>query len=215
MNLSLQKRITDDFHNMYYQSSHTWNSGNTKYMGIPCFQNPMDMWIIQEIIFETRPNIIIECGSFMGGTSLFLAHLLDNVNIDGRVFSIDVENKSRTNHSKITKLIGMSTSAMIFRQISDVIEDSDKVMVILDSDHRTENVLKEMQIYSNIVTSGCYMVVMDSNLGGNPVNIPEIGAGPMKAIEAFLKLDDRFEIDITREKFYFTFAPSGWLRRVK
>lgn len=213
MNLSLQKRITDDFHNMYYQSSHTWNSGNTKYMGIPCFQNPLDMWIIQEIIFETKPNIIIECGSFMGGTSLFLAHLLDNINIDGRIFSIDVENKSRANHPKIIKLTGMSTSAMIFRQISDVIEDSDKVMVILDSDHRTENVLKEMQIYSTIVTLGCYMVVMDSNLGGNPINLPEIGAGPMKAIESFLKLDSRFEIDITKEKFYFTFCPSGWLRR--
>ena len=215
MNLTLQKRITDDFHNMYYQSSHTWNYGNTKYMGIPCFQNPLDMWIFQEIIFETRPNIIIECGSFMGGTSLFLAHLMDNANIDGRVFSIDVENKSRANHPKIIKLTGMSISAMIFRQISEVIEDSDKVMVILDSDHRTENVLKEMQIYSNIVTSGCYMVVMDSNIGGNPINLPEIGAGPMKAIFSFLKLDDRFEIDITKEKFYFSFAPNGWLKRVK
>lgn len=213
MNLTLQKRTTDDFHKMYYESSHTWNSGNTKYMGIPCFQNPLDMWIIQEIIFETKPNIVIECGSFMGGTSLFLAHLLDNIGIDGRVFSIDVENKSRANHSKIIKLTGMSTSAMIFRQISDVIEDSDRIMVILDSDHRTENVLKEMQIYSNVVTSGCYMVVMDSNLGGNPINLPEIGAGPMKAIEAFLKLDDKFEIDITKEKFYFTFCPSGWLRK--
>ena len=215
MNLTLQKRITDDFHKLYYHSSHTWNSGNTKYMGIPCFQNPLDLFILQEIIFETKPNIIIECGSFMGGTSLFLAHLMDNANIDGRVFSIDVENKSRANHPKIIKLTGMSVSAMIFRQISEVIEDNDKVMVILDSDHRTENVLKEMQIYSNIVTPGCYMVVMDSNIGGNPINLPEIGAGPMKAIEAFLKLDDKFEIDVEKEKFYFTFAPSGWLRRIK
>ena len=214
MNLSLQKRITDDFHSMYYQSSHTWNSGNTKYMGIPCFQNPLDMWVLQEIIFETKPTVIVECGSYMGGSSLFFAHVMDNMKIDdGVVFSIDVQNKSMANHPKITKLTGMSTSAMIFRHISDGIRDDDKVMVVLDSDHRTENVLKEMQIYSTIVTPGCYMVVMDSNLGGNPINLPEIGPGPMKAIEAFLKLDDRFEIDITKEKFYFTFCPNGWLRR--
>ena len=215
MNLSLQKRITDDFHTMYYQSSHTWNSGNTKYMGIPCFQNPLDMWILAEIIFETKPTIIIECGSYMGGTSLFFAHIMDNAKIDGMVFSIDVQDKSMANHPKIKRLIGISTSGLIFRRIEDEMGSGDKVMVVLDSDHRTENVLKEMQIYSNIVTPGCYMVVMDSNLGGNPINLPEIGDGPMKAIEAFLKLDDRFEIDITKEKFYFTFAPSGWLRRVK
>ena len=213
MNLSLQKRITDDFHSMYYGSSHTWNSGNTKYMGIPCFQNPLDMWIMQEIIFETKPTVIIECGSYMGGSSLFFAHMMNNAKINGKIFSIDVEDRSKVNHSKIKRLFGMSTSAMVFRHIEDEITEEDKVMVVLDSDHRTENVLKEMQIYSNIVTPGCYMIVMDSNIGGNPVNLPEIGPGPMKAIEAFLKLDDRFEIDITKEKFFFTFCPSGFLRR--
>ena len=220
MNLSLQKRITDDFHSMYYGSSHTWNSGNTKYMGIPCFQNPLDMWIMQEIIFETKPTVIIECGSFMGGTSLFFAHMMDIISKHQgwggdrrRVFSIDVQDKSQAEHERIIKLIGISTSAMIFSKIANDINGFDKVMVVLDSDHRTENVLKEMQIYSTIITPGCYMVVMDSNLGGNPINLPEIGAGPMKAIEAFLKLDDRFEIDITKEKFYFTFCPNGFLRR--
>ncbi len=213
MNLSLQKRITDDFHSMYYQSSHTWNGGNTKYMGIPCFQNPLDLWIMQEIIYETKPTIIIECGSFMGGTSLFFAHMMDNMSIDGKIFSIDVQDRSEADHKKIIKMLGMSTSAMIFRDILDRISEDDRMMVVLDSDHNTENVLKEIQIYSNLVTPGCYMVVMDSNIGGNPINIPEIGLGPMKAIFSFLKLDDRFEIDITKEKLYITFCPSGWLRR--
>ncbi len=213
MNLSLQKRVTDDFHKMYYESSHTWNQGNTKYMGIPCFQNPLDLWIMQEIIFETKPTIIIECGSYMGGSSLFFAHIMDGAKIDGKVFSIDVEDRSKADHPKIKRLFGKSTSAMVFRHIENEITEDDRVMVVLDSDHRTENVLKEMQIYSTIVTSGCYMVVMDSNLGGNPIHLPEIGDGPMRAIEAFLKLNDKFEIDITKEKFFFTFCPSGWLQR--
>ncbi len=212
MNIVEQKYITDNFHKMYYGSSHTWNSGNTKYMGISTFQNPLDMWIFQEIIYDTRPTVIIECGSYMGGTSLFLAHILENCGINGRVFSIDVNDRSQAKHSRITKLIGMSTSAMIFKTVIDSIFDDDKVMVILDSDHSAENVLKEMQIYSSVVTKGCYMVVMDSNIG-NPIKMPELEPGPMRAIESFLKLDDRFEIDVEKEKFYFTFCPNGWLRR--
>ncbi len=209
----IEKGIINNFHLLYYTSSHTWNGGHTTWMGVPCFQNPLDMWILQEIIFETKPTVIIECGSAMGGGSLFFAHMMDNAEIEGRVFSIDVQDMSMAKHPKIRKMVGMSTSAMIFRNISEEITEDDKVMVVLDSDHRTENVLKEMQIYSNIVTPGCYMVVMDSNLGGNPINQPEIGPGPTKAIEAFLELDEKFEIDITKEKFYFTFCPNGWLRK--
>jgi cephalosporin hydroxylase len=182
-------------------------------MGIPCFQNPLDLWIIQEIIHETKPTIIIECGSAMGGTSMFLAHVLDNANLPGNIFSIDVGDNSKASHRRITKLVGMSTAAMTFNIVNDAIGKDDEVMVILDSDHSTENVLKEMQIYSNVVTPGCYMIIQDSNIGGNPVNLPSLGPGPMQAIYSFLKLDDRFEIDITREKFYFTFCPNGWLKR--
>ena len=93
-----------------------------------------------------------------------LAHMLDNTKIDGMVLSIDIGSESKAEHPKIKKFNGTSVSALIFRNIQDEIWDGARVMAILDSDHSTENVLKEMQIYSTLVTPGCYMVVMDSNL---------------------------------------------------
>jgi cephalosporin hydroxylase len=211
---AIERKIADAFHLMYYNSRHTWNEGNTKWMGIPCFQNPLDMWILQEIIFETRPTIIIECGSFMGGGSLFFANMMDAAKIEhGAIVSIDVANRSEAKHSRIIKLEGRSTSSLTLDRLKSFIEEEDKVMVVLDSDHTTENVSNEMRIYAPMVTPGCYMVVMDSNLGGHPIDIPEIGPGPMLAIEQFMKTHDEFEIDRSKEKFYFTFAPSGWLKK--
>jgi cephalosporin hydroxylase len=216
---AIEKKIADAFHLMYYNSRHTWNEGNTKWMGIPCFQNPLDMWIFQEVIFETKPTVIIECGSFMGGGSLFFAHMMDAVNItehgigSGVIVSIDTEDKSQARHSRIIKIRGRSTSSLTLDRLRAFIEDTDRIMVVLDSDHTTENVSNEMRIYAPMVSPGCYMVVMDSNLGGHPIDIPEIGPGPMLAIEQFMKTHDEFEIDKSKEKFYFTFAPSGWLRR--
>lgn len=212
MNLTHQQRIVNDFHNLYYNSTHTWNNGNTKYMGIPTFQNPLDLWVLQEIIHETKPTVIVECGFYMGGLSLFLAHQLENEKIEnGRVFSVDIEDRATKDHEKIIKLIGKSTAGMVVHRITNGIDENDRVMAILDSDHSTENVLKEMQIYSKLVTRGCYMIVQDSNIN-NPVHVSN-DPGPMKAIEIFLKQNNEFEIDITKEKFYFTFCPNGWLKK--
>jgi cephalosporin hydroxylase len=208
-----EKIITEMFHKMYYNSPHTWNQGNTRWMGVPCFQNPLDMWIFQEIIFETKPTIIIECGSALGGGSLFFAQMMEAAGTNGKVLSIDVESKRMVDHSQIKSFVGRSIDLEVFRIIKSEIANVDRVMVVLDSDHSTENVLSEMRLYGPLVTPGCYMVVCDSNLGGNPIENLEIGSGPMKAIRIFMKENDKFGIDTEREKFYFTFFPSGWLRK--
>jgi cephalosporin hydroxylase len=210
----VEKSIIDAFHTLYYCSNHTWNAGHTTWIGIPCFQNPLDMWILQEIIFETKPTVIIECGSALGGGSLFFAHMMDNAGIkEGKVIAIDTEGRINLYHKRVLNLTGRSTSTLVLKWINEEIRNDDKVMVVLDSDHTTENVMNEIRIYAPIITPGCYMVVMDSNLGGNPIHIPEIGQGPMAAIEQFMKENKEFEIDREREKFYFTFCPNGWLRR--
>jgi cephalosporin hydroxylase len=140
---------------------------------------------------------------------------MDNVGIEnGRVISIDTGDQSKADHLRIKELKGKSTSPLILKWINEEIRPNDKVMVVLDSDHSTENVMNEMRIYAPLVTSRCYMVVMDSNLGGNPVvNLSVPGPGPMQAIEMFMKGNGEWEIDREREKFYFTFCPSGFLRR--
>ncbi len=84
--------------------------------------------------------------------------------------------------------------------------------MILDSDHRREHVLRELELYSRFVTPGCYLVVEDTNINGHPV-APTFGPGPMEAVRDFLASTDDFEVDHSREKLLLTFNPSGYLRR--
>jgi cephalosporin hydroxylase len=86
------------------------------------------------------------------------------------------------------------------------------VLVILDSDHSREHVLDELRLYAGLVTPGSYLVVEDTNVNGHPV-FAEHGPGPMEALEAFLAETDEFEVDATREKFFLTFNPRGFLRK--
>jgi len=88
------------------------------------------------------------------------------------------------------------------------------VLVLLDSDHSRDHVLKELQSYAPLVTPGSYVVVEDTNLDGHPV-FPEFGPGPMEAVAEFLGSDSHFEVDRTREKFLMTFNPGGFLKRVR
>lgn len=172
----------------------------------------MDLWIYQEIIFEVKPNIIIECGTAKGGSALFLVFVCDLVD-NGRVITIDIEDRrERPRHSRIKYLLGSSVLEEIVGQVRKLISDKDKVMVILDSDHHKEHVLNELRIYSKLVTKGSYIIVEDTNINGHPV-AHDFGPGPMEAVEEFLKENTNFVIDKSREKFYLTFNPRGYLKK--
>lgn len=209
----LEEDIIDQFHTLYYNSRRrTW--GNTFWLGIRIGKCPLDLWIYQEIIFEIKPDVIIECGTARGGSALFLASICDVVN-NGRVISIDVEpSQGRPNHKRINYLLGSSTSEEIVDQVRKLISDNDKIMAILDSDHRKEHVLNELRIYSAFVSKGSYIIVEDTNVNGHPVH-PQFGLGPMEAVEEFVREDRDFIMDRSKEKFYLTFNPRGFLRREK
>jgi cephalosporin hydroxylase len=185
INPRLEKDIIDRFHTLYY------NSGartvlNTYWLGIPVAKCPLDLWIFQEIIFEVKPDIIIECGTSYGGSALFLASLCDVIN-NGRIITIDIKSEERRpEHKRITYLVGSSTSTEIVEKVRSLVKDKDRVMVVLDSDHRKEHVLNELRIYSKLVTRGSYLIVEDTNINGHPV-YPGFGPGPMEAVEEFLK----------------------------
>jgi len=207
------RNIVDQFHELYYNShSRTWN--NTFWLGVPVLKCPLDLWIYQEIIFEVKPDIIIECGTAYGGSALFLASICDLVN-KGKVITIDIQDiPGRPPHNRIRYLIGSSVSKETIRRIEPLISEKDIVMVILDSDHRKEHVLEELRIYSNFVTIGSYIIVEDTNINGHPV-YPDFGPGPMEAVEEFLKENRNFIIDESREKFFLTFNPKGYLKRIR
>jgi len=203
------KEIINKFHELYYNSE-VWR--NTFWFGTSAKKCPLDLWIYQEIIFEVRPDIIIECGTGYGGTALYLANICQLLQ-KGRIISIDIKpNDSRPAHPRIDYLLGSSTDDNIVRKVRGLIKDKLRVMVILDSDHTKQHVLDELRIYSNFVDRDNYLIVEDTNLNGNPV-MKDFGESPKDAVEEFMKGNKNFVIDTKREKFYLTFNPKGFLRK--
>jgi cephalosporin hydroxylase len=209
------KAVVDEFHKLYYSAHElgkTW--ADTKWLGIHAQKCPLDLWIYQEIIFGIRPDVIIECGTFDGGSALFLASMCDLVG-NGSVITIDIrERKGRPRHKRITYLHGSSTSEGILRQVRSMVRDGDRVLVILDSDHSKRHVLDELRLYNELVTRGSYIIVEDTCVNNHPI-LPDFGPGPMEAVEEFLEENDDFIIDKDKEKFYLTFNPNGYLKKVR
>jgi cephalosporin hydroxylase len=201
--------VIDQFHRRYYDAeADTWK--NTKWMGVGTQKCPLDLWIYQEILREIRPGLIIETGTFSGGSALYLAHICDLLGT-GRIVSIDLDPQSDLpSHERITYLRGSSIDPQI---VDAVPKDPKPVMVILDSDHSAPHVLSELRLYSPFVSIGSYLIVEDTNINGHPA-LDDFGPGPMEALEEFLAENDNFVVDTAREKFMLTFNPSGYLRRI-
>jgi cephalosporin hydroxylase len=208
-----QALITRAFHRLYYYSAFrggTWHQ--TRWLGVQLWKCPLDLWVYQEILFDRRPDVVIETGTAAGGSALFLASLFDLLG-QGRVISIDIaEQPARPEHPRITYLNRSSTDPETLEQIRGEIGPEERVMVVLDSDHRKEHVLEELRAYSELVTPGQYLIVEDTNLHGSPV-LPEHAPGPMEAVGAFLAENSAFQSDRTQEKFLLTFNPRGYLLR--
>ncbi len=205
--------VVDSFIKLYYHSKpRIWN--NTFWSGVPIGKCPSDLWVYQEIIFETKPDVIIECGTGSGGSALFLAQHCDLVH-SGRVITIDIiEQPNRPTHERITYITGSSTADDTLRRIRELIGSSDKVLVILDSDHSKNHVLQELNHYKGLVTVGSYIIVEDTIIGGHPVKRHR-RPGPMEAIMEFLQTNQDFMIDKSREKFYLTFNRNGYLKKLR
>ena len=214
---SVRNGIVKEFQRLYYNTrSRTWL--NTNWLGVPIIKCPFDLWIYQEMLFELRPDLVVECGTSKGGSAYFLSSMCELVG-HGHVITIDLYPKpNRPQHERLTYLSGSSTDPRIIEEVTRRIRDADgegaSVLVILDSDHSREHVLDELRLYSPLVTPGSYVIVEDTQLNGHPV-WPDFGPGPMEAVDIFLSENDDFVIDASREKFYLTWNPRGYLKRVK
>ncbi|MDP4001788.1 MAG: CmcI family methyltransferase [bacterium] len=212
-----RREIVDNFHKLYYgpgDASGDMPWQNTRWMGIKLFKCPLDLWVYQEILFEVKPDLIVECGTADGGSTLYLANLCDIMD-KGEIISIDIKERPQIpKHPRISYLFGSSTSSDIVEKIKNKVSGYEKILVILDSDHSRDHVLKELEIYSPIVSIGSYIIVEDSNVNGHPV-VSDFGPGPMEAIFDFMKIVNNFAIDYSREKFLLTQNPNGYLKKVK
>jgi len=208
-----EEHVTAAFHRQFHDTWWPRTFRDTHWLGTPLLKNPLDMWVYQEILFENRPDVIVETGTWQGGSAGYFASMFDLIESDGRIVTIDIQKFPTPENPRVTYLIGSSTAPEIEAQVRAELTADDKVMVVLDSDHSREHVLNELAIYSEMVTVGQYLVVEDTHLAGNPV---QLGDGdPMAAVLEFLATDDRFEVDRSREKYGVTLNPNGWLRRVR
>ena len=196
------------------------------WMGRPIIQYPQDIVAMQEIIWAVRPAVIVETGVARGGSLVFYASMLELIGGPGRVIGIDVDVRSHNaraiaEHSmsrRITIVRGSSVDADVVGRVRSEIGDQRPVMVVLDSDHTHDHVLRELELYSPLVTAGSYLVVFDTVIE----TIPEVarpdrswrpGNSPLSAVREFLKQTDRFEVDrIIDAKLQISVAPSGYLK---
>ena len=190
-----------------------------RFLGVPTLQHPFDAWVTQEIICEVRPDIVVECGSFRGGSAVMWASILEQVHPPGRVLTIDVED--RLDRARQVPIFNVRVDTLQGSTVDPAIVDevrkrvaTKRTLVILDSDHRKEHVAAELEAYAPFVSPGSYLIVQDGIVNGHPVD-PSYGPGPFEAVQEFLERDRRFVVDSERERMWFTFNPSGFLRRVE
>jgi cephalosporin hydroxylase len=184
------------------------------WMGLTARKLVLDAWVYQEIIHDVRPEIIIEIGNAEGGSTRFLANLLDLV-AAGEVIAVDVDHSLfRGHHPRISLVTGDSAAPDTLARVEELARGR-QGLVIHDGDHTREHVLQDLRVYAKFVRPGSYFIVEDTimdlfragdGLGG--VN------GPLGAVEQFVREDPRFQIDADREHFLLTYNPQGYLKRV-
>ena len=202
-------------------------SYNFSWLGRPIIQYPQDMIAIQEIIWEVKPELIIETGIAHGGSLIYYASLLELID-HGEVLGIDVEIRphnrtaieSHPMYKRISMLEGSSIAPEIVEQVRKVAEGR-RTLVVLDSNHTHEHVLAELEVYAPLVSVGSYCVVMDTVVEDMPEDFfPDRpwgkGNNPKTAVWEFLKTHPEFEIDKSVEhKLLVTVAQDGYLKRVR
>lgn len=183
------------------------------YHGIPTLKNPLDFWMYQQILWENRPDVVIEIGNYCGGSTLSLAHACDAIG-KGRIIGVDTDHDrvppEVRAHPRITLFTGDASEML--PTVEDSLQSYEQVMVIEDSAHTYENTLKVLEGYAHLVGVGQYFVVEDGichhglDVGPQP--------GPYEAVETFVTLKDNFLVDRDREGYCITWNPKGYLKKV-
>ena len=203
-------------------------SYNFNWLGRPIIQYPQDIIAIQELIWKIKPDIILETGIAHGGSLIHSASILEIIG-KGKVIGIDIDirkhNRIEIERHKLYKRIimikGSSIDKRTTKKVFKIVEKEKKVLVVLDSNHTHNHVLKELKLYSPLVKKNSYLVVFDTIIEDMPDYLFEDkawgkGNNPKTAVWKFLKNNKRFKIDKNIEnKLLITVAPDGYLKCIK
>ncbi|MBA2669878.1 MAG: cephalosporin hydroxylase family protein [Gemmatimonadetes bacterium] len=221
--------MTELARQLFLKSCEYRYSYNFSWMGRPIIQYPQDMIAMQEIIWSVEPDLIIETGIAHGGSLIFYASILELLGGEGQVLGIDIDIREHNRveiekhpmFRRIQMIEGSSVDEAVVDRVREVANGKQRVLVVLDSNHSHEHVLRELQLYSPLVTTGSYLVVFDTVVEDMPDEaFPDRpwgrGDNPKTAVLEFLQSNDSFEVDRgTENKLLLTVAPGGYLKRVK
>ena len=217
-------------------------SYNFRVLGRPVIQYPQDIVAIQELIWEIKPDLIIETGIAHGGSLILSAsmlalldycdavengEMLDPKATKRRVLGIDIDIRAHNRAAieahpmahRIDMIQGSSIAPEVIAQVQAQAVGYERVMVILDSNHTHAHVLAELQAYAPLVSQGSYCVVFDTVIEDLPAGMYpdrpwDVGNNPKTAVREYLTQNPNFEVDEDMEaKLLITVAPGGYLRR--
>jgi cephalosporin hydroxylase len=184
------------------------------WMGTISRKMVLDAWVYQQILHEVKPDFIIEIGNAEGGSTKFLANMLDLLG-RGEVIAVDIDHSLfQVEHPRIHLITGDSLAPETLRQVAEIAGEG-RGLVIHDGDHSRDHVLRDLRAYAQFVGVGSYLIVEDTVMdlfrAGDGLGTVD---GPLAAVEQFVQEDSRFQIDADREYFQITFNPRGYLKRL-
>jgi cephalosporin hydroxylase len=232
-NNSLEKQIQDQ---SFGKISQKWmqESVDKKFsyqfdwMGVPIIQMPGDLIMFQEIVWRTRPDLIIETGVARGGSLIFWASMQKLCGIEGKVLGVDIDIRDHARKAisasqfsqQIELLQGGSTDFEVFDKVKQLSSQHKRIMVVLDSNHTHEHVLEELEHYAELVSTGCMLLVLDTvidDLEVDPNRPWGPGASPKSAVLNYMESNKGvFENSVSYEnRACLTVAPNGYWFRIK
>lgn len=228
------KPLQESYHVFIEQLIKAKYAYNFFWFGVPILQAPQDLQALQEIIWEAKPELIIETGIAYGGSLIFSASMLTILEAcghtkNGQVIGIDIEIRHHNKEAilahplskKIIMFEGSSTDDEVIKKVYELAKNKERVMVCLDSNHTHKHVLAELRAYAPLVNVGGYCMVGDTGLEGLPEEITNDrpwgkGSNPKTAVWEFLKENNDFVVDKTIEdKLIITGSPDGHLKRIR
>ena len=239
----IEKQYTNDefadLSSKWYQSSLDFKySYNFEYLGRPIIQYPQDLIAIQEIIHQTKPELIIETGIAHGGSLIFPASMLALLDImegidpkrsNRKVIGIDIEIKPHNRKAiedhplsyKLNLIEGSSIDSEVVSKVRKEAKAFKRIMLLLDSNHTHDHVFNELESYADLVSLNSYCVISDTSIektkkGSYPSKSWDVGNSPLSALKEWLKNHAEFEIDTEIDKkLMISVSPNGYIKRIK
>ena len=204
-----------------YNYNYTW-------LGRPIIKYPDDIIVMQEVLNKVKPDLVIETGIAHGGSIIFTASILKMIGKKNfKVIGIDIDIRKH-NLKEIKKSIyfkyidlieGSSIDEKIFKSVKKKIKKNKKVLVILDSDHSYKHVIKELYLYSKLVSKNSYIILPDTYIDFMPKNTFKkwkVGDNTFTALQKFIKNNNSFKIDTEiNKKSLISEAIQGYVKRIK